>query len=373
MSNEGAPPRPPAPRGAPRRSRPWRTRGSRRRAPRSSSRTPSSRPSRPRPGPPPGSGRAALRTEPARRGRQRLERVRVQPDEQRPVADRDRRRHRAVGLAHGRLRRRRDLEVLRIRQAVADERRLERDDRPAVARGRRRPPGATTSRSVTAGEMGMSEAYRRRYPARHADARRPMTPEDIRRIVVVEELDLSADGRLAIVVRRTIRGDKYLGHLFAIDLATAATPRPRQAHVRRRPGHAGRACLPTAAPLAFVRTDPADDDAPAAIALSTSRGRTRRVRLRGPATTGPSASSPGRPMAAASRSRRRSTRPGSSSGRSRRSRPRRAKAQDRGRRDSRATRPPDRADRLALGRRGPPRSVVAPVRHRSAGRASRAR
>ena len=44
--------------------------------------------------------------------------------------------------------------------------------------------------------------------------RRPMTPEDIRRIVVVEELDISADGRTAIVVRRSIRGNRYLGHLL---------------------------------------------------------------------------------------------------------------------------------------------------------------
>jgi dipeptidyl aminopeptidase/acylaminoacyl peptidase len=111
----------------------------------------------------------------------------------------------------------------------------------------------------------MPKAYRRRYPAEMPD-RRPMTPEDIRRIVVVEELDLSTDGRLAIVVRRTIRGDKYLGHLFAVGLGPGPTLRPRQVTfgaVRdtwprlSSDGHS----------LAFVRTDPADDDAPAAIAL----------------------------------------------------------------------------------------------------------
>jgi len=32
-----------------------------------------------------------------------------------------------------------------------------------------------------------------------------MTPEDIPTIVVVEELDLSVDGRTAVVVRRSIR------------------------------------------------------------------------------------------------------------------------------------------------------------------------
>ena len=84
-------------------------------------------------------GRAALRTEPAGRGRQRLERLRIQPHEQPPVADRDRRRHGAVGLADRRLRRERDLEILRVRQPVADERRLERDHGPAVGEGRWRP------------------------------------------------------------------------------------------------------------------------------------------------------------------------------------------------------------------------------------------
>ena len=49
-------------------------------------------------------------------------------------------------------------------------------------------------------------------------ARRPMTPEDIRRIVVVEELDLSVDGRLAVVVRRSIQRNRYVSHLFSIDL-----------------------------------------------------------------------------------------------------------------------------------------------------------
>ncbi|HUP54130.1 MAG TPA: hypothetical protein VM408_01380, partial [Methylomirabilota bacterium] len=58
--------------------------------------------------------------------------------------------------------------------------------------------------------------------------RRPMSPKDIRSIVVVEELDLSTDGRVAIVVRRTIKGDKYLGHLFAVDVGAGPTRPPRQ-------------------------------------------------------------------------------------------------------------------------------------------------
>jgi hypothetical protein len=51
--------------------------------------------------------------------------------EQLPVPDRHGGRHRAR-LAHGRLGRRRDLEVRREREAVADQRRLEGDDRPAA-------------------------------------------------------------------------------------------------------------------------------------------------------------------------------------------------------------------------------------------------
>ena len=48
--------------------------------------------------------------------------------------------------------------------------------------------------------------------------RPPMTPADIRRQVVVEELDLSRDGTMAVVVRRTIRGIRYHGTLVAVPL-----------------------------------------------------------------------------------------------------------------------------------------------------------
>ena len=59
--------------------------------------------------------------------------------------------------------------------------------------------------------------------------RRQMTPEDIPTIVVVEELDLSVDGQTAVVVRRSIKGNRYLGHLYAIDLGSGrAIPTPRQ-------------------------------------------------------------------------------------------------------------------------------------------------
>ncbi|HEX7347438.1 MAG TPA: S9 family peptidase [Candidatus Limnocylindrales bacterium] len=92
-------------------------------------------------------------------------------------------------------------------------------------------------------------------------ARRPMRPEDIRRIVVVEELDLSVDGRTAIVVRRSISGDRYASHLYAIDLASdRAVPRPR-----RLTGGTTRDTKPRLCPdghtIAFIRSDPRDDDA----------------------------------------------------------------------------------------------------------------
>jgi dipeptidyl aminopeptidase/acylaminoacyl peptidase len=93
-----------------------------------------------------------------------------------------------------------------------------------------------------------------------------MTPEDIRRVVVVEELDLSTDGRLAVVVRRSIKGDRYHGHLFAIGLDGKATPRPRQLTRGAVRDTRPRLCS-DGQTLAFVRTDPADDHAPARIGL----------------------------------------------------------------------------------------------------------
>jgi dipeptidyl aminopeptidase/acylaminoacyl peptidase len=94
-----------------------------------------------------------------------------------------------------------------------------------------------------------------------------MTPEDLRRVVVVEELDLSADGRTAIVVRRMIKGNRYLGHLYAIDLASdSRTPRPRRLTEGTVRDTKPSIC-PDGRTVAFVRSDPADDDSVAAIFL----------------------------------------------------------------------------------------------------------
>ena len=93
-----------------------------------------------------------------------------------------------------------------------------------------------------------------------------MTPEDLRRVVVVEELDLSTDGRVAVVVRRSIKGDKYHGHLYAIDLGRGLTPRPRQL-TRGVVRDTWPRISPDGHTVAFVRSDPDDDDTPAALAI----------------------------------------------------------------------------------------------------------
>lgn len=102
-----------------------------------------------------------------------------------------------------------------------------------------------------------------------------MTPEDLRRVVVVEELDLSVDGRTAIVVRRSIRGNRYVGHLYGIDLGSGrAVPRPRQLTRGTIRDTRPRLC-PDGHTLAFVRTDPTDDESVAAIHLLDIRRPTR--------------------------------------------------------------------------------------------------
>ncbi|MBA2701575.1 MAG: PD40 domain-containing protein, partial [Chloroflexi bacterium] len=110
-------------------------------------------------------------------------------------------------------------------------------------------------------------------------ARRLMIPADLRRVVVVEELDLSLDGRLAVVVRRSSVGDRYVGHLFAIPLDGPVVPRPRALtrgivrDTKPRLSADGRT-------LAFVRSDPRDEDAPAGLAvIDVDRARSvRRLR-----------------------------------------------------------------------------------------------
>jgi dipeptidyl aminopeptidase/acylaminoacyl peptidase len=119
-----------------------------------------------------------------------------------------------------------------------------------------------------------------------------MTPADIRRQVVVEELDLSRDGRLAVVARRIVRGNRYLTHLHAIALDRGAVARPRQLTsgvVRDGQPRVS----PDGTRLAFVRSNPADDDDLATICiLDLRRGTVRRVPRRGYGSVGEVAWSP---------------------------------------------------------------------------------
>jgi dipeptidyl aminopeptidase/acylaminoacyl peptidase len=108
-----------------------------------------------------------------------------------------------------------------------------------------------------------------------------MTPADIRRQVVVEELDLSLDGRIAVVARRAIRGNRYVTHLFAIPLDKARVARPRQ--LTSGVVRDGRPRIsPDGARVAFVRSEPLNEDAPASLLVMPTRGGSaRRIRRRG--------------------------------------------------------------------------------------------
>ena len=97
-------------------------------------------------------------------------------------------------------------------------------------------------------------------------------------MVMVEELDLSVDGRTAVVVRRSIRGNRYLGHLFSIDLASGRdVPSPRQLTRGTIRDTKPRLC-PDGHTLAFVRSDPTDDDSVASIGILDIR-RPDRVHM----------------------------------------------------------------------------------------------
>jgi hypothetical protein len=157
---------------------------------------------------------------------------------------------------------------------------------------------------------------------------RPMEPEDIRRIAVVEELDISADGRVAVVARRTIVGGRYVSRLHAIPLDRNAIGAPR----RLTDGvvRDGRPRIqPNGELLAFVRSEATDGEAPARIAIMPLAGAPSASSPTA-GSTAASTTSPGRRMASGSPSRRPSIRHGSSSGGSRRSGSRSGAARSRG-------------------------------------------
>ena len=198
-----------------------------------------------------------------------------------------------------------------------------------------------------------------------------MTPEDIRRIVVVEELDLSTDGRLAVVVRRSIKGDRYHGHLFAIDLERRDVPRPRQL-TRGAVRDTGPRLCSDGRTVAFVRTIPTDEDTPARIALLDLERPGHPVRFVKTGDHGAVVelawSPDGRRLAFTAEVDPPRFIVGPTTPVGRRRRPERE-----GRRDTLATGAAHHPGRLALGRRGSSRSMDAPVRRRLGRRDDRVR
>ena len=252
-----------------------------------------------------------------RRGRERLERLRIQPHEQPPVPDRDRRRHGAVRLAHGRLRRERDLEILRVRQAVADERRLERDHRPAVREGRG-DLGGHDDPFGHGRRDGHAASLASPLPCPHAGA-----PTDDARGHPPHRRGRGArplDRRPAGGRRPPLDQGRPLPRPPVRDRPrTPRRPAAAAAHPGRGPGH--RAAPLLRWPDRRLRPhDPGRRRRTGQDRAARSRAaRSRPCASSRPGITGPSSSSPGRRTAAASRSPPRSTRRGSSSDRPRRS------------------------------------------------------
>lgn len=102
-----------------------------------------------------------------------------------------------------------------------------------------------------------------------------MRPDDIRRIVVVEELDVDHDGTVAVVVRRIVRRGEYEGHLHAVDLRRRSAP-------RRLTSGRVRDTWPRVSPdgrsVAFVRSWVDDEDRPSALCVvPLAGGRVREL------------------------------------------------------------------------------------------------
>jgi dipeptidyl aminopeptidase/acylaminoacyl peptidase len=93
----------------------------------------------------------------------------------------------------------------------------------------------------------------------------PMTPDTILRQVVLEEHDLAADGRSAVVVKRHVREGRYVSTVQVVDL-TAGHGRPRD--LTDGTTHDGKPRIrPDGRTVAVVRSDPADPDRSAWICL----------------------------------------------------------------------------------------------------------
>ncbi len=111
-----------------------------------------------------------------------------------------------------------------------------------------------------------------------------MTPVDIRRQVVIEELDLALDGGFAVVARRSTRGNRYVTHLYSIRLDPAPGARPAKPEQLTR-GIVRDGCprlSPDGRRLAFVRRDPRQPDEPSSpVVLDLRSGREQIPRRRG--------------------------------------------------------------------------------------------
>lgn len=108
----------------------------------------------------------------------------------------------------------------------------------------------------------------------------PMRPGDIERVVVVEELDVVADGSSAVVVRRVVRRGEYESHLYVVALGRRSAP-------RRLTSGRVRDTWPRVSPdgrtVAFLRSWVDDDDRPTALCLvPLAGGRVRTVVPHGP-------------------------------------------------------------------------------------------
>ena len=113
-------------------------------------------------------------------------------------------------------------------------------------------------------------------------ARRPMTPVDIRRQVVLDEHDMAADGSVAVVSKRIIRRDRYETHLVR-RAARARSGRHGPAPDRRRRGRitsgpsatAGRASPRTPATWPSCARCTNDEDEPTHLCLVPIAGGAR--------------------------------------------------------------------------------------------------
>ncbi len=107
-----------------------------------------------------------------------------------------------------------------------------------------------------------------------------MNPPDLRAQVVLEEHDITPDGRTAVVSRRRISGNRYVATLEVVTLSEPGTRAPRPRSLTDGLVRDGRPRIsPDGRTVAFVRSWPADEDRAARLCLvPLAGGRVREVR-----------------------------------------------------------------------------------------------